>query len=85
MKSVTALLLAAFLAVSSGKSIQPLEVDMLSEGVACFSNADCLSSETCEKASGNAHGNCLFQGEPTDADLQAGVLKISMCFCQCCH
>jgi len=71
MKTVLAALQAVFFVVSSGKSIQPLNVEMLSEGVACYSNADCLSSEICDKAKGNDHGTCLFQGEPSDADLQA--------------
>merc|ERR1711998_627429 len=70
MKSA-AVLLAAFVATALGKSVSPLYVELPSEGVSCFSNSDCLSSEVCEKKHGESHGSCMFQSEPTDADLQA--------------
>merc|ERR1711998_284717 len=70
MKSA-AVLLAAFVATALGKSVSPLYVELPSEGVSCFSNSDCLSSEVCEKKHGESHGSCMFQSEPTGADLQA--------------
>merc|ERR1711907_454998 len=70
MKSA-AVLLAAFVATALGKSVSPLYVELPSEGVSCFSNSDCLSSEVCDKKHGESHGSCVFQSEPTDADLQA--------------